>query len=568
LSCKGDILNESSVIQIRLKKDPERINPLIFPNPVAREIYQYIHLPLADYNPESLELEPLLIQNIPTAMSIDTGQYKGGIYYDVSLIKDAKWENGSPITSEDYLFTMKAINLPLSSTPKYRDLVQNISDIVIDPNDIKKFRVIFKEDYMLALETVVNIEIYPRYFYDSLNVLSNYPFSYLTESNADAINGDSTLVKFAEKFNGNDYSRNLISGSGPYKLVSWTSDQNIVLEKKPDYWGSVKKQPALQQGPAKMIFHIIPDELTAITQLKAGALDVVNEISADSYMALSTDPVYKEQFNFFHPSLTKHYFISVNNQDPLLNDANVRLALGHLIDVDNMIANLENGMAVRSVGPIHPSKKTYNDALAPISFDLDKAKELLASAGWKDTNNNGTLDKTIGGKLMEMELEILISGQELGKRLAIILQENAAKTGVKINIKEKEFKLIRAENLKTRNYQLVPSVLSQDINAWDDLSRWQSSEDTPNGGNESSYRSTATDALIDKILVTKEDDKRIKLYKEIQAQLYADQAAIFLYSPEEKIVISKNWSATSTVKRPGYMANTFKKIANKVPSAN
>ena len=165
-SCKGDLNPADNTINIRLKKDPERINPLIFPNPTAREVYQYIHLPLADFDPETLELTPLLITSIPSEMSIDTGLYTGGIYFDIELSNDAKWDNGSPITAEDYLFTIKAINLPLTNAGKYREITQNITDVLADPADPKKIRVIFAKDYMLALEAAVNIELYPRYYYE------------------------------------------------------------------------------------------------------------------------------------------------------------------------------------------------------------------------------------------------------------------------------------------------------------------------------------------------------------------------------------------------------------------
>jgi peptide/nickel transport system substrate-binding protein len=556
-ACKGDINPEDNTVNIRLKKDPERVNPLIFPNPTAREVYQYIHLPLADFDPESLELTPLLIKSIPTEMNIDTGAYKGGIYFDVEILDDAKWDNGSPITAEDYIFTIKAINLPLTNAGKYREITQNITDIIADPGNPTSFRVIFAKDYMLALETAVNVEIYPRYFYDSLNILAKYGFKEINEENEEKLKGDSELVRFADHFNSNDLSRNKMSGAGPYKFVSWTADQSIVLEKKNDYWAKDIKSPALQQGPSKIVFHIIPDELTAVTQLKAGSIDIINEITAESYAELSNDETENKKYNFYHPSLMKHYYISINNQDPKLSDKNVRLALAHLIDVENVIKNLENGMAVRSVGPIHPIKKTYNKTLAPIKFDLDAANKLLNTAGWKDTDNNGIIDKSIGGKKVDMELEILVSSQPLGKKIAIMLQESAAKAGIKIQITEKDFKLIRAENLKTRKYHLVPAVLSQDIIAWDDLSKWHSENDTPDGSNDMSYRSVKTDELIDKIIVTKSDTERIGLYQQIQEQIYQDQPVIFLYSPQEKIIISKKWASSSTVKRPGYMANTF-----------
>ena len=137
------------------------------------------------------------------------------------------------------------------------------------------------------------------------------------------------------------------------------------------------------------------------------------------------------------------------------------------------------------------------------------------------------------------------------------MQESSKKVGINFRITEKDFKLIRAENLKTRKFQLVPAVISQDIIAWDDLNKWHSDNDTPDGSNEMSYRNNVTDDMIDRILVTKDVNERIGLYKKIQEQVYNDQPAIFLYAPEEKIVISKKWNSSATAKRPGYVANTF-----------
>jgi peptide/nickel transport system substrate-binding protein len=558
----------SDTINIRLKKEPERINPLIFPNALAREVYQYIHLPLADYDPETLNLSPILIKQLPTKVNIDTGAYAGGVYFDIEILDDAKWDDGSQISGEDYNFTVKSINLPLSNASKYREFAENIVDIKVDKSNNKKFKVYFKADYVMALETAINIEIYPKYFYDKENLLGNYNLSDFLSEHLTKINTDSTLIKFAESFNGNEFSRNLISGSGPYAFVSWTADQSIILEKKKDYWGQNISRSNLMQGPDKIVFHILPDEISAIAQLKSGSIDVINEISADSYKELSNDPKFKDNFSFYHPALMKNYIININNLDVKLSDIKVRNALAHLIDVDNIIQNLENGLGTRTVGPIHPIKKTFNKDLTPIAFDVEASNNLLKEAGWADTNKNGIIDKKINGKLEEMELEILISGQELGKKIALMLQESAAKVGVKITIAEKEFKQIRAENLKTRKYHLVPNVISQDIIPWDDLSKWHSSNDQPDGNNDLSYKNTITDELIDQILSAKNNVERIKIYRKIQEQIYIDQPAIFLYAPEEKIVISKKWVSSSSAKRPGYFANTFTLASNLVPSNN
>ena len=563
INCRTGSHDIDDSIHIRLKRDPERIHPLIFPNPVAREVYQYIFLPLADYNPETLELNPVLLKSMPASTKIDTGIYAGGIRYRMELIDDAKWDDGSPVTGYDYLFTVKAVRIPLTNAARYRENMQHIKDVIVDSQNPKNFDVIFDRDYLLALETAVTFELYPRYFYDPQYLTEKLQISELNEKSPDEISKDSSIVKFAESFNGNDFSRIRISGCGPYTFSNWETEQYITLVKKENYWGSEQKKPNFMNGPDRIIFHIIPDDVNALAQLKEGNIDIMNEMTGNDFEELKNDPVYKDRFNFFTPSLMKMYIINLNNRDIRLTDRNVRKALAHLVNVDAIIENVEGGHGNRTAGPVHPSKKTYNRELSYPDYSEDIARQLLDAAEWKDTDGNGIRDKKINNKKTELELDIYISGQELGKRLALMLQESGNKCGVKFNIIEKEFKLIRADHLKKRDYHLVPTVISQDLNLWDDLSgRWHSRNDTPEGANDLSYRNPKCDALIDSISVSSDERLRMELYKQVQKVINEDQPAIFLYAPTEKIVINRKWEATATVKRPGYMANTFKLISD------
>jgi peptide/nickel transport system substrate-binding protein len=557
LNCRTSPDTDNSIIHIRLKKDPERLHPLVFPTPTAREVYQYIHVPLAELDPATQDLIPVLAVDIPEEQSIDTGALAGGVYFDIEIDADATWDNGSPVTAADYIFSLKSIMLPLTGAGNYRDLVQHISDVQQNNQNDKKCRVFFAKDNILAREIAMTLEVYPQYVYDSLHILDKYSYSQIANNDEKWAGTDSLLVQFADQFNGVTFSRNKVSGAGPYKLVSWTTDQEIVLERKKNYWGSPKNKASLEQHPATMVFHVLPDELAAITQLKAGTIDVVNEISAEYYKELESDSVISSRFHFFHPALMKQYYIALNNTDPILSDVLVRKALAHLVETDNIIQTIEMGMGIRSYSPVHPLKQTYDASLQPISYDPAKASALLAQAGWKDLNNDGLLEKTINNKLLPLQLDILISGQALGKKIALLLQESAAKAGMRISITEKDFKLIRTENLKTRKYQLIPSVQSQDIVKWDDLSKWTSENDQPEGNNDVSYRNALVDSLVSSILNVKNEKQRINLYKTIQQQIYQDQPVIFLYAPEERLIISKKWKATSSARRPGYQANTF-----------
>lgn len=566
MSCKTDAESMDDTIHVRIEKDPERLHPLIFPNSAAREIYQYIFLPLADYNSESLELEPLLITKIPEKQSISSGPFAGGIKFDIEIRPEAVWEDGSPITAKDYIFSLKAIRMPLNNTSRYRDILTNIAAVEEDPSDPKKFSVIMYKDDMNALELCIQWEIYPAYFYDPQNILERLDLSKLASDTVyeKQVMADSSFLAFAESFNGLEYSSQKISGSGPYKFTSWESNQYLVLEKKQDYWGTGLQINHLKNNPDKIVFHMIPDDVAAMVQLKEGNIDIMNNVDDDDFLTLQKDETYKDQFQFFSPSLTKYYVILLNNKDPKLNDKKVRRALAHLVDVDHILNKLENGFGQRLATPVHPSKSYYHKDLKPIPFSLENAQSLLADAGWKDTNNDGTLDKIIDGKKSELVLDMYVSGQELGNQVALLLQQNAQKVGIKINMIEKEFKAVRSEHIKTRNYHLVPSVVSTDLNTWDDLkTRYHSEFDNPSGANETGYYNVEADNILTQIPAENDLKKRAALYKKLQEIIYDDQPMIYLFVPAERIILNKIWKGNATQKRPGYAVNQFEMIGKR-----
>jgi ABC-type transport system substrate-binding protein len=490
------------------------------------------------------------------------------VRFDIEIRPDAAWENGSPVTARDYLFTLKAIRMPLNNTSRYRDVLQYIAGVEIDKQDEKKFTVYLKEDNMNALESCIQWEIYPAYYYDPDQVMEKLDLEKLNTDSLyeKSVMADSSFIDFAEAFNGLDFSSRKISGSGPYTFSGWEANQYIVLEKKKDYWGAKTGIHALENNPDKIVFHIIADEVAALVQLKDGQIDVMSQVRDEDFLDMKNSPEYKDKFHFFSPSLTKYYVILMNNADPKLNDKNVRRAIAHLIDVDYVLNNLENGLGQRLNTPVHPQKPYYNQKLKPLTFDIEKAKSLLAEAGWTDSDKNGVADKVLPGGKTELSLDMYVSGQELGKQVAILLQQNAVKAGIKINIIEKEFKLVRAENLKTRNYHLVPSVVSNDLNYWDDLSlRYHSKYDNPKGANDISYRNDQADAIFDRIPFETDLKVREDLYRQVQEIIYDDQAMVYLYVPSERIIVNKIWKGNATMKRPGYAVNEFEMIGRRKP---
>ena len=553
LSCKNDKIARSSLdtLRIRIAKDPAKLNPVFNPSSASREVFQYIFLPLADYHPENLELYPILIEKIPEGKILSEAPYNGNLVFDLKILEDAVWSDGRQVTGEDYAFTVKAVKLPISNANAWRPYFTFIKDVIVDKENPKTFQVVVDKDYMLAKEICVTMYILPKHIYDKTNTLATLPNN--VEFQKDYTPTEN-IKAFADEFNKVKYLRDTLISAGPYALEYWTANQSIGLTKVENYWGAnYPDNPFLQQGTNNLIFHIIPDENSALTAFKGNEIDVLPMQNSAIFQEMKSDQTNNADLDFLSPALIRYYYIAINNQSDKLKDKRVRRALANLFDLDNIIKTIDYGFGKRLIGHFSPEKDYYNSSLPPIPYDINAAKVSLKEAGWIDSNNNSLVDKNIDGKLVELELDILISGSALGETIALIFQEAASKAGIKINIVRKKMSLMRKENLTPRAFDLAALVISQDAAPDDPYTRWHSESSRNFYG----YSNPEADRLMEVIRTTKDVEKRKTSYLELQKIMYNDQPVIWLYSPNQKILVNKNIASSSTTKRPGYLANTF-----------
>jgi peptide/nickel transport system substrate-binding protein len=297
---------------------------------------------------------------------------------------------------------------------------------------------------------------------------------------------------------------------------------------------------------------VVPDEITAITMAKEGLLDIVSLKSSSTFLELRDNDA--DKFSFHTPQLMFFYYIALNNTAPFLQEKTRRRAIAHLIDINDIILTLDKGLGVRTTGPFHPTKPYYNKSLEEIKPDIKRSGELLDSNGWRDTDGDGIRDKLIKGIKTPLQLDFYIS-----KNIALLFQESAAKGGVQLNIVSKANSLMQKENINVKKYDMAALAQSFDASSDDPYSNWHSDNAGIGGTNKTGYANPRSDALIEKIRTTRDVEIREELYMELQEVMYEDQPMIFMYSPLMKFIISNDIVATTTSKRPGYLANTFKK---------
>jgi peptide/nickel transport system substrate-binding protein len=552
LGCKQNINEGSHDIVIRLANEPEHIHPILFPNALAREVYQYIFNPLTEINSETLELDPILLTSVPEMIIDGEGRYS----IEAEIRQEATWEDGSPVTGYDYLFTIKMVMHPLTGADAYRPSIEVISDIVVDKTNPKKFKIIFEEYQLLMKENALTIEVLPQYVYDAAKLNDIFTLGELKDTaRLKALESDSSFVKFAEMINDPKYSHDIISGSGPYKLDSWQSGQGVVLVQKDNFWGETSSLASLASIPNRIIFTILPDENAAMAQLSTGEIDVMNSVTNETYKVFNDSSKNKDNIDLMKVQMPKYYFLLMNHQRPLMSDKAVRQALSLLVNVDQYIDVFENGDGTKLTSFVPPFMPGYNKVLKPRSFDLEKAKSILEAAGWNDSNSNAVRDKMVNGKLTELNLVLYASGA-LSSNLSLLLKDAAAKAGIAIDVIQKDFATIRKEHLKTGDFDMVPSVASLDV-VLDDPYGWFHS-DNAGEGNLFRYSNATADSLINIIRSEPRMTEVIKAHHELQAKLYDDVVGIYLYAPKDRIALSKDWIGSPSLRRPGYQANNFK----------
>ncbi len=556
IGCRTDapMLTELETLNIRLTKDPNKLNPVFNPSASSREIFQYIFVPLADYHPETLELYPILIEEIPEGKVRTEAPYNGDLVFDITIREDARWTDGKPVTAEDYAFTVKAVKLPLSNARAWRSLFKYIKNVIPDKNNPKKFQVVMDKDHMLAKEIALTCYILPHHIYDKSAALKQFPNDI---NYGDDFEADDNITSFATTFNSTENLRDTLVGAGPYVLNSWTTNQSIVLQKKANYWGNkFPNNPFLKAGTEKMVFKIIPDDNTALTAFKGDQIDVLPIANASLFDELKKDENYKDKAQFLSPSLIRYYYIALNNIDEKLTDKRVRRAIAHLFDMQSILNTIEYGYGDRIIGHFNPAKSYYNTKLKPIPFDIDKSIQLLKEAGWEDSNGDGIVDKKINNTHVEMNLEILITGSSLSENISLLVQEAAKKAGINLSITRKKMSIINSENIGPKKYNLVALVISQDAAPDDPYDRWHS-DNIDEGRNFYSYSNHEADKLMVEIRKEYDESKRKDLYLKLQEIMYEDQPVIWLYCPRQKVILDADLSAKQTSKRPGYLANTF-----------
>ena len=569
-SCKTDpaattgttTTDGSFTVVSRLVGEPNMLNPALTTQANSRQVMNQIFSNLVHYDTKMLKAMPMLAKELPIIEEITEGEHKGKLLCKYEIHEEAVWDDGKPVTGNDVEFSIKAILNPKVGAAPYRAVAISFKDMIIDEANPKKFSLV-SDNYFLTGLIFTDIQIIPAHIYDPKGIMKNFTIKQLSDADGASklAESDPRLQEFATEFSDEKFSREkgFVNGCGPYALEEWISGQRIVLKKKKNWWGDklAAKYPLLLANPETIIYKPMSDVTTAVTELKAGSIDVMTQITADQYNTLKESTDGQANLNFHEPLQMAIYYIGLNNNRPKLSDKRVRRALAHLINMDEIINTTMYGYAEKVVGPFHTSRPYYNQDLPLIEENLEKSRELLKEAGWVDSNENGTVDKVIDGELTEMKLDYLSSRAGVaGQKIGTIFKANAKRVGVDIELVVKEGNIV-AEARTKRDFDLFTSGWSQDPSPDDPYQNWHTDSDTPSGGNRFGFGNEESDKIIEEIRTIIPEERRNELYKKLQKMIYDEQPCIFLMIPTGRMAINKKFDYKPSVRKPWIFENEF-----------
>ncbi len=549
-------------VVVQIPGDLDKLNPITAVSAYANYTNSRLFSQLLDVDPDSFKLFPSLVMARPEIKLIEDGEYKGGMSMAWELRPEATWDNGTPITADDVIFTLKATKNPQVDDENLRPYLDFIDDVVVDPANPRKFTYFCKGRYFLSEYSAGLYPILPEYNYDPGKLMRKFAMKDLNNTEkAASLKSNPDIIKFANAFNSEKYSRDKgsVVGSGPYEFDQWITGQRIIVKRKQNWWGDKLKgvNRDFTNLPDKVIYEVIVDINASTAALKGEKIDVLSGMKAKDYLELSRDKRMVEKYNFYKPEQLAYSYVGLNMRNSKLSDVKVRRALAYCVDIDKIIEKIGFCMSARVPGPISPSKPYFDKDLKLIPFDISKAAKLLDEAGWKDSDGDGVRDKVVNGQKVKLSLELKYpSGSDVVEKIATLFAENCKKAGIEVVQTQREWTVFLQEE-KQHNFEMS-------FGSWiasptpDDPKQIWSSTSYDGGSNYVGFGDQKSDEVIEKLRNEPDETKRNALYKEFQQMIYDAQPYIFMYSPLNKEAIHARFkNANASKARPGYEENEF-----------
>ncbi len=486
---------QPGVLRFTEFSDPKNLNPVLNSAAPTLDLSMFAFSWTVRYDPNAKPF-PDALSEIPTVANGDVS--KDGLTLKYKLRRNMKWQDGPPVTCNDLKFTWQVVMNPRNNvvtTDGYKDIGSiDCSNPYVAVIHMKK--------------------VYAPFLQQLWSVNGNAP-----------ILPEHLLAKYNDdkgSFNTAPYN-SLPVGSGPFKFVQWQRGQEVRMEVNPDFYLG---RPKLNE----VVYKILPDENTALTQLQTHEIDLIGLGTAlkwPEYQLLAADPnngivaARVDDFKWTH--------IDFNLKQPVVSDVQVRRALAYATDKNEIVQKIAHGSAIPADTDQQPHYSwAYTTDIVHYPYDVEKAKQLLDADGWK-VGADGIRVKN--GQRLEFTMSTQTESTN-GKTIQTVLQRQWREVGVQADIKnypsDEFFDNSTSGILQGGHYDAAGFSWAGAADP-DDSAIYSGDNLAPHGQNAMFWNNRiATDAMND-ALKTVDQARRKKDYVIVQQQLALDVPTIILY---------------------------------------
>lgn len=461
-------------------QEPNTLNPLLSDLLATAEVGSLIFSGLVVTNDRG-QWVPDLAAEVPSLQN--GGVSPDGLTVTYRLRPGVVWHDGTPFTANDVKFTWQTI-MNKRNEGISREGYDRITSIEVPD---KQTVVIRFRDFYAPYLTLFPV-VLPQHKLEGVEDLAKAPFN-----------------------------RSPV-GTGPFKFREWRIADAIVLDANPSYH---LRKPVLDS----IVYRIIPDMTILLSQLKAGTLDVVSNIpltQLESVKALEGIRL------IVTPGRTWEH-IDFNLDNALFQDTRVRQAILMAVDKQALVATALKGAAVIAATDQSPLSWVYNPALKPVPRDVNRARELLAQAGWT-LGEKGIYTKD--GQNLAFSLTTT-SGNKTREAVAAMLVQQLKEVGIQLDVRYLDVPLFFGDTLKNRRFETAMYAWVVGVDP-DNHSFWHSRQipgrsNGYEGQNYPGWRNTEVDNLTEQGLRTVNGEERKQIYYRIQDIFVQDVPVIPLY---------------------------------------
>jgi peptide/nickel transport system substrate-binding protein len=472
-----EIATTGGIIKEGIIGQPQYINPVLsFSNDINKpdRVLEYLIYPSLFRLDKTGNLSNELVDSYTVG---DNGKE-----YIFKLKSGINWDDNTPLTIDDIIFTLQTIQNPAYNSP-ISSALKGVSITRVDDSTLK---LNLNSSYSPFLSNLT-FGILPKHIWQNLE-----PSAFLlSEANLKPIG----------------------AGKFKYKSIQKKKDGNIAsitIEKNPNYFG---EKPNIENFT--LVFYSKEEEM--IQDFKQNNLQAMTQLKS----SLSDSSRY--QLNAMN--IPQSFGIIFNIKDPLLSNKEIRQSISNAINRQPIINDILQNQATLINGPLTQFNQYY--VPTDVAFDIEKAKKTLDDANWKDIDGDGIREKDN----KKAEFTILVANGNKVDEVTKTLQAQIREIGIQMNIELVSFADLSANQIRDRSYQAL--FLGLGLNIYPDpYIYWHSSQITSPGLNLSQYTNINTDGYLETARTNTDINVITSSLQQFQQQITSDVPAIFIYSPK------------------------------------